>query len=118
MNYEAVKFINWRRSQSQGLRSHHEDEHLQTKPMSIPRINFLFLKLSEIYSPAKILRVKITTARRKVKSISHHDVARLQPELNGPAKCHLPTPPEIQPAKDFKGQGYYNKVKGQIQIIP
>ena len=44
------------------------------------------------YSPDKSLQVKITTARSKVKSRSHHDVAHLQPLTNVPTKYQLPTP--------------------------
>ena len=44
------------------------------------------------YSPDKILKVKVTTARSNVKARSHHDVAHLQPPTNVPAKYHLPTP--------------------------
>ena len=40
----------------------------------------------------KILQVKITTARSKVKSRSHHDVAHLHPLTNVPTKDQLPTP--------------------------
>ena len=32
------------------------------------------------YSPDKILKVKVTSARSKVKSMSHHDAAHLQPQ--------------------------------------
>ena len=44
------------------------------------------------YSPDKILQVKVTTARSKVKSRSHHDVADLHPLTNVPTKYQLPTP--------------------------
>ena len=44
------------------------------------------------YSPDKILYVNVTTARSKVKSRSHHDVAHLQPPINVPTKYQLPTP--------------------------
>ena len=44
------------------------------------------------YSPDKILKVKVTTARSKVKSRSDHDVPHLQPLNNVPAKYQLPTP--------------------------
>ena len=44
------------------------------------------------YSPDKILKVKVTTARSKVKSRSDHDIAHLQPLTNVPAKYQLPTP--------------------------
>ena len=44
------------------------------------------------YSPDKILKVKVTTARSKVKSRSHHDVAHLHPLTNVPTKYQLPAP--------------------------
>ena len=44
------------------------------------------------YSPDKILKVKVITARSKVKSRTDHDVAHLQPPTNVPAKYELPTP--------------------------
>ena len=44
------------------------------------------------YSPDKILYVKVTTARSKVKSRSHHDVAHLHLLTNVPTKYQLPTP--------------------------
>ena len=40
----------------------------------------------------KILKVKVTTTRSKVKSRSHHDAAHLQPLTNVPTKHQLPTP--------------------------
>ena len=39
----------------------------------------------------KILNVKVTTTRSKVKSRSHHDAADLQPLTNVPTKHQLPT---------------------------
>ena len=44
------------------------------------------------HSPVKISKVKATTARSKVKSRSHHDVAHLHPLTNIPTKYQLPTP--------------------------
>ena len=44
------------------------------------------------YSPDKILKVKVTTARSKVKSRSDHDLAHLHPLTNNPTKYQLPTP--------------------------
>ena len=40
----------------------------------------------------KILTVKVTTTRSKVKSMSHHDTAHLQHLTNVPTKHQLPTP--------------------------
>ena len=64
--------------------------------------------------------VKVTTARSKVKSMSHHDAAHLQPppmSLPGINFLHL-TVSEIWPGQDFKGQGHYGKVKGKINVTP
>ena len=44
------------------------------------------------YIPDKIFKLKFTTTRSKVKSRSHHDVARLHPLTNVPTKYQLPTP--------------------------
>ena len=44
------------------------------------------------YSLDKVLEVKVTTARSKVKSRSDHDVAHLQLLTNVPTKYQLPTP--------------------------
>ena len=44
------------------------------------------------YSPNKILKVKVTMARSKIKSRSDHDAAHLQPPTNVPTKYQLPTP--------------------------
>ena len=44
------------------------------------------------YSPDKIFKLKVTTARTKVKSRSDHDVAHLHPLTNVPNKYQLPTP--------------------------
>ena len=46
----------------------------------------------ERYSPDKIFKVKVTTARSKVKSRSHHNIVHLHPLTNVPTKYQLPTP--------------------------
>ena len=46
-----------------------------------PSINFLQLMVPS-YSLEKILKVKVTTARSKVKLRSHNDIAYLQPLTN------------------------------------
>ena len=43
------------------------------------------------YNPDKILYGKVTMARSKVKSRSHHDVAHLHPPTSVPTKHQLPT---------------------------
>ena len=55
------------------------------------------------YSPDKIFKLKVTTARSKVKSRSHHDVAHLHPQpmsLPSINFLHL-TVSEIQPGQTF-----------------
>ena len=44
------------------------------------------------YSPDKIFKLKVTTARSKLKSRSDHDVAHLHILTNVPTKYQLPTP--------------------------
>ena len=60
--------------------------------MSLTSINFLHLLRFPRYSPDQVLYVKFTTARSKVKSRSHHDVAHLLPPTNVLTKYQLPTP--------------------------
>ena len=47
-------------------------------------------------SPDNILKVKVTTARSKVNSRSHHDVAHLHLVTNVPTKYQLPIPYTLQ----------------------
>ena len=44
------------------------------------------------YSRDKIFKLKVSVARSKVKSRSHHDVAHQHPLTNVPTKYQLPTP--------------------------
>ena len=44
------------------------------------------------YGPDKIFKLKVTTARSKVKSRLNYDVAHLHPPTNVPTKYHHPTP--------------------------
>ena len=44
------------------------------------------------YSLDKIIYIKVTTARSKVKSRSHHDLAHLHPLTNVPTKYQVSTP--------------------------
>ena len=62
--------------------------------------------------PDQILKVKVTTARLKVKARSHHDIAHLHHLTNVPTINFLPlTVSEIQAGQDFQTQGHYSKVK-------
>ena len=65
-------------------------------------------------------KVKVTMARSKVKSRSHHDGLHLHTLTNVPTKYQLSTPYGFQdiPRQDFIGQGHYSKVKGQIKVSP
>ena len=62
--------------------------------------------------------VKVTTAGSKVKSRSYHDLVHLYPLSNVFTMFQLPPPyvSEIEPGQDFKGQGHYGKLKGQIKV--
>ena len=58
------------------------------------------------YIPDKIFKLKVTTARLKVKSRSHYNVTHLPHPTNVPSKCQLPTPDvltvfEIHPRHTF-----------------
>ena len=67
------------------------------------------------HCPHRILKVKVTTARLKVKSRSHHDAAYLQPPANVPTKYQLDTPYAFQ---DITRTRFSNlsKVEGQIKL--
>ena len=56
----------------------------------------------------------------KVKLRSHTDVAYPQPLSNVPTRYQLPTLHSFRDIarQNFRGQGYYNKIKGQIKVIP
>ena len=85
--------------------------HIQPQPVSLPNINFLHLTVSEILL-GKVFKMKVTMARPKVKSRSHHEVADLQPPISLPTInfLHLMVS-KIQPEQDFQTQGHYGKVK-------
>ena len=59
--------------------------------MSLPSINFYTLWFPR-YSPDKIFKLKVTRARSKVKSRSHHDITHLHILTNVPTKYQLPIP--------------------------
>ena len=54
-------------------------------------------------------------ARSKVKSRSHHDITRPQPQTNVPTKYQLPTPYGFRDiaGKNFIRQGHHSKVKSR-----
>ena len=60
------------------------------QPVSLPSINFLHLTVSKIL-PGQNYKGQ-GTARSKVKSRSHHDVAHLHPLTSVPQKYQLPKP--------------------------
>ena len=68
----------------------------------------------------KILKVKVTTTRSKVKSRSHHDAAHLQPLTNVPTEHQLPTAYGFRDIARtiFYRSSHYGKVKGQIKVRP
>ena len=66
----------------------------------------------------KILKVKVTTTRSKVKSRSHHDAAHLQPLTNVPTKHQIPTPYGF---RDIARTRFYRSrslQQGQILVRP
>ena len=77
-------------------RSHHDADHVQLQPMTLPSIKI---------KP----KVKITPARSKVLPRSHDDAAHLHPETNVPTEYfNVPTlkVSEIQPRLGVKDQGH------------
>ena len=70
------------------------------------------------YSLDKILEVKVTTARSKVKSRSHHDVLHLHTLANVPTQYQLPTPysfRDIARTRFFRSRSLR---QGQIKVTP
>ena len=70
------------------------------------------------YSPDQILEVKVTTARSKVKSRSHHDVAHLHPLTNVPTKDQLPTPYGFRDIARTRFHSSRSLQQGQIKVTP
>ena len=64
---------------------------LISKLKSMTLVSTSYILQFQRYCLDKILKVKITTARLKVKSRSHHDIAHLQPSTNVRPKYQLPT---------------------------
>ena len=60
-----------------------------SQPMPLPNIYLLHFMVAEIQPGQDILG---QGHYGKVKSRSHHDVARLEPPTNVPTKYQLPTP--------------------------
>ena len=76
-------------------RSHHDVAHPHTPfPMILPsiKVSTSYTLQFPRYGLGKILKVKVTTARPKVTSRSHHDVAHLHFLTNVPTKYQLATP--------------------------
>ena len=65
-----------------------------------------------------ILKVKISTVRSQVESMSHSDVTHLQSPTNVPIKHQLPISYTFQYIAWTIGQGQYGKIKGQIKVTP
>ena len=71
------------------------------------------------YSPDKILQIKVTVARSKVKSRSHNDVAHLHPLTNVTTKYQLPTPYGFRTFRDIAWTRFYRSrslQQGQIKV--
>ena len=72
------------------------------------------------YSPDKILKVKVTTARLKVKSRLNHEVAHLHPLTNVPTMYQLPRPyvfSDIARTSIYRSRSL-RQGQGQIKITP
>ena len=77
--------------------------------------NFYTLQLLR-YSPGKFLKIKVTIARSKVKSRSHHDVAHLHPLPNVPTTYQLSTPYgycDIAQTRFYRSTSLLSKVKSR-----
>ena len=61
-------------------------------PISLPNIHCLNLTTSEIWSGQDFFKIKVITARSKVKSRSNYDEAQLHFLTNVPTKYELSTP--------------------------
>ena len=72
------------------------------KAMSLLSINFQHDTILEILPGQKVLKVKVNTARSKVKSRSHHDAAHLQSPTNVPSTFQLLTSYGCQDIADKK----------------
>ena len=83
--------------------------------MSLPSINFLHFPR---YSPDKILYVKVTMARSKVKSSSHHDAEHLQLPNNVPTMHQLATPYGFQDIARTRFVNSRSLSQGQIKVTP
>ena len=68
------------------------------------------------YSPDKILKVKVTTTRSKVKSRSDHDAANLQPLTNVPTKYQLPTSYSLRDIAQMRFYRSRSLRQGQIKV--
>ena len=84
--------------------------------MSLPVSTSYTFTLSEIL-PGQNFKVKVTTARSKVRLRSHHDT-HLQPLTNVHTKYQLPTPYCCQDIaqQEITRQDHYGKVKDQIKV--
>ena len=74
------------------------------QPMSLPNIKLPTPYGFQDIAQARFYMSKETTARSKVKSRSHHDVAHLHPLTNVPTRYQLPTPYGI---RDIGQTRYY-----------
>ena len=70
------------------------------------------------YSPDKILQIKVTTARSKVKPRSHHDIAHLHPPTNVPTKYQLHTPYGFRDIARTRFSNSRSLRQGQIKVTP
>ena len=120
--FQDIAWTRFYRSRSlrQGPRSNQDHTitlHTYTPlSMSLPSINFLHLTVAKIYSLDKILWVKVTAARSKVKSRSHNDVAHLHSLTNVHTKYQLPSPYSFRDIAQSRFSNSRSLRQGQGQI--
>ena len=64
----------------------------------------------------KILKIKVTKTRSKVKSRSHHDDAHLQPLTDVPTKHQFPTPYDFRDIAQTRFHRSRSLLQGQIKV--
>ena len=92
------------------------DAHLQ--PLSNAPTNYQLPTSFQRYCLDNILKVKVTTARSKVKSRSHHHIAHLQPPTNVPTKYQLLAPYAFRDIAQTRFYRSRSLQQGQIKVTP
>ena len=84
----------------------------------VVKVKFLICIKRQTQRCNKILKVKVTTTRSKVKSRSHHDVAYLHPLTDVPTKYQLPTPYSFCDIARTRFYRSRSLRQGQIKVRP